>query len=85
MVAGTSGWIEHPLPAHWRPEAPSSFHWEPLEALASAPITITADFDQCTLQPTDRDPAEFGRAPTRLLGLRMPCLRSRLCEGPGNG
>eukprot|EP00959_Pyramimonas_sp_CCMP1952_P194252 4062222-Pyramimonas_sp.AAC.1 len=28
--AGTCGWIEHPPPALWRPQAPSSFQWMPM-------------------------------------------------------
>eukprot|EP00959_Pyramimonas_sp_CCMP1952_P008922 186457-Pyramimonas_sp.AAC.1 len=36
--AGTCGWIEHPPPALWRPQAPSSFQWMPLRALESCPL-----------------------------------------------
>jgi len=85
MVAGTSGWGEHPLPPYWRPQAPSSFYWEPIEALRSSPVCVTADFDQCVHHPSDTAPASIGRAPTRLIGLRMPCLAQRLTDTARKG
>ena len=76
MVAGTSGWIEHPAPAWWRAKAPTSFMWPPLRAIASSPISSTTDFDQCCFR--DGPPAEYGRAPTRIVAHRMPSLHGAL-------
>eukprot|EP00959_Pyramimonas_sp_CCMP1952_P411767 8628920-Pyramimonas_sp.AAC.1 len=85
MVAGASGWIEHPAPPRWRPPVPSSSQWEPIKALVASPVVTTADFDQCVHQPADMDPAECGRGPERLLGVRLERLAPRLTDSPRQG
>ena len=79
LVAGSAAWMEHPIPAHWRLEAVTSWTWEPLLAIQSCPVATTTDFDQC------EHGSEAGRAPTRIVGLRVSGLHQRLTATPGRG
>ena len=79
LCAGSAAWMEHSIPAHWRAQAVTSWTWEPLLALQSCPVVSTTDFDQCEHGGT------VGRAPTRIVGLRVKGLHARLTDTPGRG
>eukprot|EP00959_Pyramimonas_sp_CCMP1952_P423022 8861102-Pyramimonas_sp.AAC.1 len=78
LRVGSAAWMEHPIPAHWR-RAVTSWTWEPLLALQSCPVVTTTDFNQC------EHGGKVGRAPTRIVGLRMRGAHTRLTATPGRG
>ena len=75
LAAGTSCWMEHPMPASWRLAAVSSFFCTPLRAVMESPAATVADFDPC-------EHGQVARAQTRILALRMGTLHGRLTEIP---
>ena len=64
--------MEHPAPTEdWRPDAPSSFHTAELKHLCTLPGVEVHDIEQCALGSPHLKP-------TRLLGVHIPALGSRL-------
>eukprot|EP00959_Pyramimonas_sp_CCMP1952_P131698 2753604-Pyramimonas_sp.AAC.1 len=71
-------WMEHPSPPSWEPRSVPSWSVMPLKALMAAPRSTFTTFDQCEF-------GQSGRAPTALLGIRLPELPTLLRDTPGGG
>ena len=77
-VSQGCAWMEHPAPPSWEPRSVPSWSFLPLKGLAAAPCAEITTFDQCEF-------GQIGRAPTAILGIRLPDLPGLLHATPGGG
>jgi len=78
VASGGSAVVEHPAIPVREPRCPCIWNLKCMQILMKAPISESFEFDQC-------EHGQIATAPTRLLAVRLPALKSLLYDTPGRG